>query len=311
MKRVRAIEVSVDGRFDLVTVPKPEPKEGLATVRVIATSLNRGEVNRARQFGVGFRPGWDIAGVVEEAAASGPAMGERVAGYVFSGGWAEFVTVPPSSLAVIPDEIDFETAACLPIAGLTALGAIERAGSLLGRRVLVTGASGGVGSFAVNLAGIAGADVTAVVRSTPQSYQAQLPGAARIISSESGLVTALRNSTFDLIVETLGGPSLSDSMTMLTPDGLCVSVGVTDSTETTFDAERFFMQGGASLTSYVLMRDRTGTTIAERLGRLLHLVAIDRLPVEIRVVENWELAEEVADRLMQRGFAGKAVLRIG
>ena len=121
------------------------------TVRVRAISLNRGEVNRAlRTAEPGWRPGWDFAGVVEEVApdGGGPPKGTRVVGILASGAWAEQIRVPKDSIATLPDEVTDGQAATLPVAGLTALHALRQGGLLLGRKVLINGASGGVGHLA-------------------------------------------------------------------------------------------------------------------------------------------------------------------
>src|SRR4030095_4755915 len=97
----------------------------------------------------GWRPGWDLAGVVERSAAdgSGPAVGERVVGFLPEGAWAQRVVVPSNALAELPDKVTFSQAATFPVAGLTALHALDEGGPLLARRVLVTGATGGGGAL--------------------------------------------------------------------------------------------------------------------------------------------------------------------
>jgi NADPH:quinone reductase-like Zn-dependent oxidoreductase len=307
---MRAIEVDGAGRLSLTDVEEPRPADDQLLVRVQATSVNRGEVLRARAAGAGFRPGWDFAGVVEQSVAGGLAEGTRVAGYLRSSAWAERIAVPSSQVAALPDEVSLETAACLPVAGLTALGAIDAGGSLLGRRVLVTGASGGVGAFAVNLAMAAGAEVVAVVRRPAEDCARLFVGSPEILSIPSGLAGAERRGPYDLIVETLGGPALADALTLLSPTGKCMTLGVTDAPAVTFDAERFFMTGNASLEGYVLFRDR-GAPPAERLERLLRLAARGALPVAIGLAERWENAEAVVGQLLSRSFLGKAVIYVG
>src|SRR5271167_40345 len=141
------------------------------TVRVTAISLNRGEVRRATSQGTpGDRPGWDFAGVVEERAAngSGPPVGTRVVGLLPSSAWAERVRAPSHSVAPLPEAVTDAQAATLPVAGLTALHALRQGGLLLGRKVLVDGASGGVGHLAVQLAAASGALVWGHVRRAEQ-----------------------------------------------------------------------------------------------------------------------------------------------
>src|SRR5256886_17611566 len=102
----------------------------------------------------GWRPGWDLAGELERAAAdgSGPRVGARVVGLLPEGAWAERVAAPTHALAALPDKVTFAQAATLPVARLTALYALSKRGPLLGRRVLATGATGGVGAFSLRRA---------------------------------------------------------------------------------------------------------------------------------------------------------------
>src|SRR6516162_129340 len=175
------------------------------TVRVTAISLNRGEVRRATSQGKpGDRPGWDFAGVVETHAAdgSGPPAGSRVVGLLASGAWAERVRVPSDAVAPLPAAVTDAQAATLPVARLTALHSLRQGGLLLGRKVLVDGATGGVGHFACQLALAAGAIVSGHVRREEQRAQvAEWCGGRAIIGRD--LSAAKGEGPYWLIVDSL------------------------------------------------------------------------------------------------------------
>jgi NADPH2:quinone reductase len=167
--RAVVVDPAVEGRLAIKQVPAPVPTPADALVRVKAISLNLGETRNAlTEAPSGWRPGWDFAGVVEKAAAdgSGPKAGARVVGMMFQGSWAELLAVPESFLAELPESVSFSQAATLPVAGLTPLYGLERNGPLRERKVLITGASGGVGLFGCQIARDAGAHVVRRARET-------------------------------------------------------------------------------------------------------------------------------------------------
>jgi NADPH2:quinone reductase len=145
---------------------------------------------------------------VAAAEGSGPPVGTRVVFLANWGSWSELVAVPTHRVAPIPDDVSFAQAAALPVAGLTALRALRSGGPVLHRRVLVTvtGASGGIGHFAVQLAQAAGGRVTALVS-----------GLHRIdVIRELGIEdTEVGGGPFDLVVDGVGGQVLVEAVEAL------------------------------------------------------------------------------------------------
>lgn len=148
--------------------------------RFDAFSVNRGEILLIVS-GSQEPPGKDIAGRVIASAAdgSGSASGTRVVAHLEGGGWAQRVAVPTNRLAVLPDAVATDVAAALPLAGLTALRLLRAADGFAGRRVLLTGASGGVGHYLVELAANVGTQVTAVTSTPERGDRLLVLGAAR------------------------------------------------------------------------------------------------------------------------------------
>jgi NADPH:quinone reductase-like Zn-dependent oxidoreductase len=243
--------------------------------------------------------------VVEHAAAagSGPPVGARVVGLTFTG-WAQLAPVSTAVLAELPDGISFEQASTLPVAGLTALRALEKAGFVLGKRVLVTGASGGVGRFAIQLAKLAGAHVTALSRRTA--------GLAELGADE--LIGELEpaGERFDVIIDAVGGPVLGAALARVAPRGIVINFAATVPEPVTY-ATRDFFSGAAGATLYGLLifpelqHTRSGTS---DLRRLAELVAAGRLDPQISMTVPWTQAREAIEALLERRVDGKAVLTV-
>src|SRR5437879_2931467 len=269
------VDPDAPGRLVIRSVPEPTPDRGEAIVRVRAISLNRGEVRRAGMAAAGWRPGWDLAGVVERAASdgSGPAVGARVVGFLPEGAWAQRVVVPTNALAELPDKVTFSQAATFPVAGLTAFHALGKGGLLLGKRVLVTGATGGVGDFAVQLARLAGAHVTASVRRADQAPALRQLGAHEVLVGDE----IPPSPKYDVIVESVGGRTLGTALAALERAGVCVTLGVSASAEVTFDTRAFFATGRATLYGFYLFTELGSEPASVGLRRLAELVAAGQL----------------------------------
>jgi NADPH2:quinone reductase len=267
-----------------VAPPAPAPNEALVAVRAFA--VNRGELTLVRRRD-GWQPGQDVAGeVIQEAAdGSGPAAGERVAGLAEWHGWAEQAAVPTHRLAAVPEGVDFVRAAALPMAGTTAANLVRGGGPLLGARVLITGASGGVGHIAVQLATLGGADVTAV------RTAADAP-----------------EGPFDLILESAGGASLDAALARVAPGGTVLIFGNSSREPSTLDFTAMFGHEEATIHSYFSARHEADA--GRLLAMLLDLVAAARLHVEVGFEGSWDRLNEAMDGLSERRFAGKAVLTI-
>lgn len=277
------------------------------TVEVRAISVNRGELHRLIDITPGWRPGWDFAGTVVSSPSHSFPAGTPVFGMVSNGSWARTIPAPSRCCAAVPEGMSFTTAAALPVAGLTALRLIRQCGDLRGRTILITGAAGGVGRLAIQLAHAACAEVTAVVGSAERAFGLDQLGADRIIIGTSPLT--LRGSCFDVVLDSVGGDHLSACLQACADHGLVLCYGNSSRSPTKFSISDFYPKQ-AILRSFYLLQDMEEHPVAEDLANLARMVSDGRLQLDVAVVRDWQDAAEVLRKLASRTIAGKAVLRL-
>ena len=294
------------GPVEIREVPEPELRPNEALVAVHAFSLNRGELRLIEMRPEGWRPGQDIAGVVLRQAAdgTGPEAGVRVVALADQAGWAERVAVPSHRIAEIDDNVAFAAAAALPVAGLTALRCLRHGEPLLGRRVLITGAAGGVGNLAVQMAARSGARVTAIVGNAERARSLKgLDAEAVVIGIDKA------EGRFALILEGAGGASLTAAIQRIEARGTIVVYGNSSGEPTEIAFRDFAAHPNARLQSFSYFTSEAEERFGPDLALLAGLVADGSL--KPRIVEHgWREFAAVGPLLRNRRIAGKAVFHI-
>ena len=273
-----------DDLLRLAEVPDPVAGANEVLVRVQATSLNRGEVVRAKNAPAGQQVGWDVVGVVERPAGGGggPAAGTTVVGLVSNGAWAERVAVPVDYLAPVPGGVNAAQVACVPVAGITAFRALALGGFPVGKTVLITGASGGVGHVAVQLARAVHMSVTGLIRNPEAS-----PGAAAACDHVVRDVSELQGP-YDHVLDGVGGEVLTRCLDVVAPHGTVVSYASTLMDPATLGPRWFGAHLGATLRSMLIFEElRFTQSAASDLAKLCGLIAAGVLVPHIDVEADW------------------------
>ncbi|MBF6172405.1 zinc-binding dehydrogenase [Nocardia blacklockiae] len=299
--RALIVDTEAPDSLRLGSAPAPEPGSGQLLLEVRHFSLNRGEVLYAGRRPPGTVHGYDAAGVVVRAAAdgSGPPAGTRVAAFG-AGAWAELMAVDTTAVAAVPDGLDLAAAAALPMAGVTALRTL-RSRDILGRRVLITGAAGGVGRYAVQLAALGGAHVVASVGSAGRTAGLTELGAHEVVIGLDGV-----DRPVDLILDSVGGPQLVAAWDLLAAGGSVQTIGWASDEPAVFEPYSLFFVGAAKTISTFGDVHEVGPDLAT----LLEFAAAGRLSAEVDLRGGWDRYPEIARALVGRRVAGKAVLDI-
>ena len=289
----------------------PAPAPGRSLVRMHAATV--GHIDRTIWGGAFFRhpplpyvPGVEAAGVVVAGERFAP--GTRVwmrgggLGTRFDGTWRELIDAPDEALGVLPDALPFALGSAFFSPCTSAWVALHEVGRLAaGERVLVSGASGAVGSLAVQLALEAGARVHAVVADAAQA--ARLPaGASAVVMAAGGAPPAGLEA--DLLVDPVGGPLLAALLPAVVPGGRAVLIGYTGGTGLTLDLAQFMQRDVALLPLNMLRRDAAGRAVVPE---LLARLADGRLRLEVTEFAL-ERAAEAMQWIATRGHRGRAVL---
>lgn len=332
---VRETYGTADG-FRLEQVPMPTPRHGEVVLRVEATALNAGDVRLMLGDPLLVRPifgltrpkhpvrGMEVAGTVVAVApnAIGAELGERVVGeLVGGGGLASHVAVPADRLVPIPPDVTSEVAACLPIAAGTAWQALDRAGIGIHSetrsarrhpahpvpRVLVIGASGGVGTFAVQLAALRGAEVWATCGERNSRLVEHL-GAARTLDHRRSPVTELPAGHFDAVIDIAGGIGLRQLQRLVVPGGAVVLV-TGDGGHVLGPVPRMLKAALLSIGSSRRISPLAAKPRPEILAKLLELTAEGRLTPVVEREYPFDRASSALAHLEAGHTVGKVVVR--
>jgi NADPH2:quinone reductase len=293
------VDPTAPNSIALSEVAEPRPKPNQAGVAVLRASLNHGDLNDATsgRLSTGNVLGSDVAGVVVQSAAdgSGPQEDERVVG-VAGGAFAQRVAIDSGDLAPLPGSVELEAAAGLPVAGLAALRSLRTAGELSGRRVLVTGASGGVGTFTVQLAADAGAHVIASVGEPGRGEGLEALGAAEVVVGLDAVAAV------DIVIDSVGGPQMVQAWERLAPGGVLVSVGWTSGELAVFNPYATVVPQ-KSLMSHLNL-----PPFGADLATLVQLVEQGALRIVIGMRAGFAEFAQAAGALIDRRVRGKVIL---
>jgi putative PIG3 family NAD(P)H quinone oxidoreductase len=312
---MRAVTVK-EGAVEVAEHPDPTPHAGELLVRVRAAGLNGADILQMKG-GYPAPPGSppDIPGLefAGEVAECGPGVqrfepGDRVMAVVGGGGQAELITVHERLVVPVPDELDWDAAGGVPEVFTTAHDAIFTQGGLTaGERLLVHGGAGGVGTAAVQLGTMAGARVTATVRSEASRAQIGALGALAIAPDDFG-----EHGPFDVILELVGAPNMPANLNALAPRGRVCVIGVGAGFKAEVNLLALMGKRGAIHASTLRARSLEDKATAARLVEKQVLPGFDSGDLTVPVARTFTLDDCAGayDYFQQPGKFGKVVLTL-
>ncbi|MFE3171353.1 zinc-binding alcohol dehydrogenase family protein [Amycolatopsis sp. NPDC059090] len=211
---MKAVLVEPQQRLVLGDAPDPAAGQGQAVVEVEAAGVGYFDLMNLRN-GASSVPGVEVVGRVEDR--------RRVLALILSGGYAQQVAADADQLYPVPDTLDPADVVALGVNAMVAEGAVRRAAVAPGERVLVRGASGGIGVLATQIAHARGAEVTAVTSSAEYGERLRILGAAKIVDR----TRERPEETYDVIIDTAAGPQVREHLELLRPNGRYVLCGGT------------------------------------------------------------------------------------
>lgn len=328
---MEAVYVSEHGGPETVMVEEtgvPEPGPGQVRIAVRAAGVNFADLEKRRgSYPDGptppYVPGMEVAGIVDEVGADpedgvGPSVGDRVAAFVDGGGYAERAVASAKRTVRLPAALSWTEAVAVPVQWVTAHNVLHEWGGLeAGERVLINAAAGGVGSAAVQLADVAGAEVIGTASTPEKRDLASELGATIAIDYESDDVAAridrhTDGRGVDLALDGVGGRAFTDAVDALAPGGRIVTFGMASGTVPTVATPRLFFEN-RTVIGYHLEEalDRTPNRPLSAVPRVVE--RLERGEVEVVVGDTFPLraAETAHRRLEDRNTTGKIVLLPG
>lgn len=279
---------------------------GELIVDVVLSTVNRGERTRLQGAKQGTVYGWDVLGRVSAAtAAPGYPAGATVVGLALDGGgWAERVALRARDVALVPAAMIPTAAVSVPVAGVTALRALRHAPDLLGRDVAVLGATGAVGHFAIQLASMAGARVTAVTRDPGRAAGLAALGAVDVLAVEQ-----VPAATFDLVLDCVGGDETAAAVRACRPAGRVVIVGNLRPASGAL-TPALIVAAGAWVCGYRLTEHARDMPVGQDIAMLLHWIGQGTLAAPPMHTVSWTDQPAVERALADAFHPARAVLRI-